>query len=139
MRNAKNDIQVAAFPDLSGKWVGFLNSSYKHDGRNMIVPVTLEITHAASSISVRACFEGAASNSLIAGLEMINDKPHLCYMYDNTLPKKAQGSVNRHRGAVILEYLERDGKRVLKGNYFNDLRPVPNHGEIKVTFLHSKI
>lgn len=139
MNHVDKDNKFCAFPDLSGKWVGFLNSSYKHDGQNMIVPVTLKIMQSASSISVRACFERAESGSLVAGLEMINGRVNLCYMYDNSLPEKARGSVRPHRGAVILEYQEKDQKRVLKGSYFNDLKPVPNYGEIKVTYLNSDI
>lgn len=133
MMNAKNNKSK----DLTGRWVGFLSSSYQRNGQNMIVPLTLEIKHTSSAVCVRACFEKAESESLIASVEMINDRPRLCYMYDNTLAGKSRGSASHDRGAVMLEYFEKDGKHILKGNYFNDLKPVPNYGEIKVTYLDS--
>ena len=126
-------------PDLSGRWVGFLNSSYQRDGQNMIVPVTLEIKQTASTVFVRACFEKAMSDSLIADFEIIHRRAHLCYMYDNTLATKKQGKASHDRGCVVLEYLEHKGERILKGKYFNDLKPVPNYGDIKVVYSDSKL
>lgn len=128
---------AGAYPNLNGRWVGFLNSSFKQGGQNMIVPVTLEIHQTASSVSVRACFEKAQSECVIADFETIKDRLFLCYLYDNTLDGKVSGTASHDRGAVMLEYFEKDKAKTLKGYYFNDLKPVPNYGEIKVSLAEA--
>lgn len=132
-------VGLTSFPDVSGRWVGFLTSSYQRNGQNIVVPVTLEIIQDEASVFVRACFERAQSDSLIAGFEAINGRPCLYYVYDNTISEKSRGSASQDRGVVMLEYFEKDQKRMLKGRYFNDLRPQSNYGEIQVAYSGPKL
>jgi len=120
-------------PDLAGRWVGFLTSSYQRDGQNVVVPITLEIVQNASSVFIRACFEKATSDSMIANFKIAGGRVYLCYLYDNSVNKSGNREMTKDKGAVILEYLEGDN-RMLKGNYFNDVRPKSNFGEIKVIY-----
>lgn len=129
---------IVDFPDISGRWVGFLTSSYQRDGQNVVVPMTLEIMQNASSVFVRACFEKGHSDSVIADFEIINGRPCLIYVYDNTISSKVQRGAPKDKGVVMLEYLDED-HRMLKGKYFNDVKPQSNYGEIQVSYSGPKL
>lgn len=125
-------------PDISGRWVGFLTSSYRRDGQNVIVPITLEITQKMSCILVRAYFEKGYSESVMTSFETFGNRQHLYYLYDNAIPGKSRGMLNNDKGAVMLEYFAEE-KKMLKGTYFNDLRPQSNQGEIRVSYYGSQL
>lgn len=129
---------IVDFPDVSGRWVGFLTSSYRKNGQNVVVPITLEIAQDASSVLVHAYFERAQSDSVIADFEIINNKHFLCYVYDNAISTKLHGALGKDKGVVMLEYLEEDN-RMLKGKYFNNVEPQSNHGEIQVLYSGPKL
>ncbi|MBN1689037.1 MAG: hypothetical protein JW893_08060 [Candidatus Omnitrophica bacterium] len=132
---------IVNFPDLSGRWVGFLTSSYRRNEQNVVVPISLEISQDASSVFVRACFERAKSDSIVAEFEDVDGKPFLYYVYDNAIKKKTLKHRGRDKGVVMLEYFEdeKNQKRQLKGTYFNDAAPQANHGEIEVLYSGPKL
>ena len=129
---------IISFPDVSGRWVGFLTSSYRENGKNVVVPITLEIAQDASSVLVHAYFQRAQSDSMIADFENINHRSFLCYVYDNAISTKLHGVLGKDKGVVMLEYLEEDN-RMLKGKYFNDVKPQSNYGEIQVLYSGPKL
>ena len=90
---------VVNFPDLSGRWVGFLTSSYRRNDQNVVIPMSLEITQDASSVYVRALFERSQSDSVVAEFEEVDGKTCLYYVYDNAIakPKRRRHAV-RDRG-----------------------------------------
>lgn len=128
---------VCDVPDISGRWVGFLTSSYLRDGQNVVIPITLEIQQDASSVFVRAYFEKAKSDSVLAGFRVIRGRYYLYYVYDNSAGESMDAGGFTDKGVVMLEYFEKD-KRMLKGSYFNDVKPQSNYGEIRVSYSSAR-
>jgi hypothetical protein len=128
---------ISPHPNLGGRWVGFLTSSYKQDGQNVVVPISLEVTQDASSVFIRAGIGRAYSDSMIADFKILNGRLYLYYVYNNSYRKKYHGHLGQDKGVVMLEYDE-EMKR-LKGKYFNDVKPKPNAGEVEVFYSGPKL
>lgn len=123
------------FPDVSGRWVGFLTSSYMKDGQNVVVPISLEIDGAGEDLRVKAYFEKGFSESTMAVIHPSDGKTKLVYTYDNSIRGKSDGVSSRDCGTVILNHiLDKKKKRALIGVYYNSAMPQSNHGEIRVNY-----
>lgn len=128
---------IHRYPDLSGRWVGFLTSSYQMDGQSAVIPISLEISQSCRAVFVRAGIGKAYSESAVADFGEWHNRLSLYYLYDNSVRKKFHGHLGKDRGAVILHYDE--AKKRLKGTYFNDIKPRSNSGEIEVFYSGPKL
>ncbi|MEO1438534.1 MAG: hypothetical protein AAFV80_23545, partial [Bacteroidota bacterium] len=112
-------------PDLNGRYVGELVSSFKDESGNPVKKLcALEIRQTASSISVAAYYADADSqletttaHSVAEGLEKDRDGSyHLFYTFANEADLLDMSSTN-HSGIASLTYFP--DVRAFKGNYFN--------------------
>ena len=100
-------------PDLNGKWVGEVESSYGKDGRAH--PVSVVILQRWSKILVRLESEHSQSHSITASLQTTDlPSPELSYRYVNEPRSNAPDTMAMHRGTATLELIG----SVLKGDYY---------------------
>ena len=100
-------------PDLNGKWIGEVASSYGLDGSVQSVSVT--IFQRWSKIMVRLESKHSRSRSVIASLTTI-DVPNseLSYQYVNEPKSNAPNTMEMHRGTAMLELTG----NCLEGDYY---------------------
>lgn len=100
-------------PDLSGEWVGTVNSSYGPNGSTH--PVSISIIQKWSKLLVRFETEQSRSYS-VSGTLKINDviNPELSYLYMNQPKSLAPESMEIHKGTSTLELKG----NVLEGEYY---------------------
>ena len=114
-------------PDLNGKWVGEVESSYGQDGRTHSVSVV--ILQRWSKMVLRLETEHSRSHSITASLRTIDlPTPELSYQYVNEPKSNAPGTMEMHRGTATLE-LTGYG---LEGDYYTG-RGRGEVGTIKLT------
>ena len=106
-------LKLTQLPDLSGKWVGEVESSYTQDGR--FHPVSVIILQRWSKMVIRLETEHSRSHSVTASLRT-TDVPHaeLSYQYVNEPNSNAPSSMAMHRGTATIE-LTSSG---LEGDYY---------------------
>lgn len=123
-------------PNLNGRYVGKVQSSYLENGQPKIIDCVLEIKQTASNIHIFGYFGelngGVISSTSVSTSESIvkekNDFFRLYYVFTNEtggLPEKP----NNHSGTAKLLYFP--DKKMLEGEYYNMLK---NNGIISVTF-----
>ena len=106
-------LKLIHLPDLNGKWVGEVESSYDQDGRAQ--PVSVVILQRWSKILVRLETEHSRSRSTTASLRTIDLlNPELSYQYVNEPKSNAPGTMGMHRGTAILELIGSG----LEGDYY---------------------
>ena len=97
-------LKLIHLPDLNGKWVGEVESSYSQDGCAQSVSVV--ILQRWSKILVRVETEHSRSRSISASLRTIDLlNPELSYQYVNEPKSNAPGTMGMHRGTAILELI----------------------------------
>jgi SMODS-associating 2TM, beta-strand rich effector domain len=118
-------------PDLNGRWIGTLRSSYIENGQNKEIPIILEIRQRFSKVSVDSytATSDATSHSSTATVQEIGEDFVLIFHYENIPNTMKAGTMQQHQGTARLKLIE--GERVLHGRYFNDLG---NYGDISVQF-----
>ena len=100
-------------PDLNGRWIGEVDSSFGNGGS--MRPVSLSITQTWSRITIRLDSDHSSSHSEAGAIRNLDlDTPELVYMYWNEPKSHAADSMEAHRGTVILKL---SGK-VLIGQYY---------------------
>lgn len=128
-------------PNLNGRYVGKLYSSYLEDGQPKIMDCAIEIKQTSSDINIFGYFgdfsNSTVSSSSISTSETIIKKKNgffrLYYVFTNEtdgLPEK----LNDHTGTGKFEYYP-DLKQ-LKGEYYNKNK---NTGTIVVVFKEKKL
>ena len=106
-------LKLIQLPDLNGKWVGEVESSYSQDGRTHSVSVV--ILQRWSKIALRLETEHSRSRSITASLRTLDlPNPELSYQYVNEPKSNAPGTMAMHRGTATLELI---GSR-LRGDYY---------------------
>ena len=106
-------LKLFQLPNLDGKWVGEVKSSYSQDGHAH--SVTVVILQRWSKILVRLESEHSRSRSISASLrtaDLLN--PELSYQYVNEPRSNAPGTMEIHRGTATLELIEYG----LEGDYY---------------------
>ena len=100
-------------PDLNGRWVGQVDSSYDERGRTWLITVT--ILQRWSKMSVTLETERSRSRSSTANLRT-RDCPHpeLTYQYMSDPRSNAPDTMAIHRGTATLELIDGD----LAGDYY---------------------
>ena len=95
-------LKLIQLPDLNGRWIGEVKSSYSQDGRAHSVSVV--ILQRWSKIFVRLESEQSRSRSITASLRTVDlPNPELSYQYVNEPRSNAPGTMEMHRGTATLE------------------------------------
>ena len=106
-------LNLVQLPDLNGKWVGEIKSSYSQGGSAHSVSVV--ILQRWSKMIVRLESEHSRSWSIVASLRTADlPNPELSYQYVNEPKSNAPGTMEMHRGTATLE-LTGSG---LEGDYY---------------------
>ena len=106
-------LKLVHLPDLNGKWVGEVESSYSQDGS--VHSVSVVILQRWSKMVLRLETEHSRSHSITASLRTTDlPNPELSYQYVNEPKSNAPGTMEMHRGTAILETIGSD----LKGDYY---------------------
>ncbi|MDE2836549.1 MAG: hypothetical protein OXL97_03445 [Chloroflexota bacterium] len=106
-------LKLIDLPDLNGRWVGEVKSSYNRDGSAHSVSAV--ILQRWSKVVIRLETEQSRSRSISASLrtgDLAN--PELSYQYVNEPKSDAPGTMAMHRGTATLELV---GSR-LEGDYY---------------------
>ena len=102
-------------PDLRGKWVGEVESSYSQG--DCPRPVSVVIVQRWSKMVVRLETEQSISHSIAASLRTIDPPyPELTYQYVNKPRANAPDTMAMHRGTATLELIGPG----LEGEYYTD-------------------
>lgn len=129
-------------PNLSGRYVGALISSYKDSqGDNIEKVCVIEITQTASSIHICAFYADKGSTTLTSKSRSVSEQIEkeannlfsLYYMYTND-PFALSTELNNHNGTTHLTYYP--DIKTLEGDYYNKKG---NVGTIKVQFEQEKL
>ena len=106
-------LNVLQLPDLNGRWVGGVESSYTEDGH--VHSVSVVILQRWSKIAIRLETEHSRSRSIMASLKT-NDlpNPELTYQYFNEPKSSAPDTMAMHRGTATLELIG----SALEGDYY---------------------
>lgn len=106
-------LKLVQLPDLNGRWIGEVKSSYRHDGRAHSVSVI--ILQRWSKILVRLESEHSRSWSISANLRTVDLlNPELSYQYVNEPKSNAPDTMEMHRGTATLEAIGSG----LEGDYY---------------------
>lgn len=120
-------LNLVQLPNLNGRWVGKVKSSYNQAGGAQSVSVV--ILQRWSKMLVRLESEHSRSRSITASLrtaDLLN--PELSYQYVNEPKSNAPGTMQMHRGTVTLEL----SSSTLKGDYYTGR----GRGEVGTIELH---
>ena len=106
-------LNLVQLPDLNGKWVGEVTSSYNRGGSAQ--PVSVVILQRWSKIFVKLESEQSRSWSITASLKTDDlPNPELSYQYVNEPKSNAPGTMEMHRGTATLELSGSE----LEGDYY---------------------
>jgi hypothetical protein len=109
-------VGVVDVPDLNGRWVGRVKSSYNEGGTEL--GAALEIRQTFTRIGVSLYFPQSISSSIIAGFFPEPDGPMaLHYEYQNMPYADSADSMHIHRGTANLRFIRASG--ALEGSYYN--------------------
>ena len=107
------ELKLIHLPDLNGRWVGEVESSYNQDGSAHSVSAV--ILQRWSKMVIRLETEHSRSRSITAILRTSDlPNPELSYQYVNEPKSNAPGTMAMHRGTATLELI---GSR-LEGDYY---------------------
>ena len=92
---------ILSVPDLRGRWIGEINSSYGEDGAKTEISATILQRWSAILISLEA--RESSSRSTMAVLKTQNiERPELIYAYLNEPRSRASETMQIHRGTCTL-------------------------------------
>jgi hypothetical protein len=123
--------QFLARPDLNGKWVGTLTSSFDKHAASTRAEARITQTWTHVSIAFHTATSESASES--ASIVVTPDEGAiLTYEYQSVPNADSVGTMHTHRGTARLELKrERDGKIMLIGDYYSG-RDRQNFGRIEL-------
>lgn len=106
---------LVPFPNISGKWKGYLESSY--EGARKRIPIELSIRQTFLHIQIKLSTNESKSNSIAAAFNIDDDRniKQLCYTYRNEPKAKFQERSPIHYGSVILDI---DDNNKMSGKYW---------------------
>lgn len=118
---------IIKVPNLSGKWNGYVVTTYdEHHGKHEIA-VTIQQTWTDLHIVLKSAY--SESVSLIGGI-LTSDRTTLSYEYSNEPSSSATDTMHAHRGSARL-ILSDDGMS-LSGDYYTG-RDRTNYGSLSLT------
>ena len=128
-------------PNLNGRYVGTLESSFQTNGTDTIKDCVIEIRQSASILRIKSYYGDPGTNNQTSvghsRSEIIekDDNDHfLISHFFAGVPDPLQKELKKHDGASHMKYYP--DKKTLDGEYFNDR---PNKGNIKVSFKQRKL
>ncbi len=118
---------LVPFPNISGKWKGFLESSY--EGASKRIPIELSIIQTFLHIQIKLTSKESKSNSIAAEFNIDDDRniKQICYIYRNEPKAKLQERSPIHYGSVILDI---DANDKMSGTYWTGRKTI---GDISVS------
>ena len=121
---------LVPFPNLSGKWVGFIKSNWNEKSLDPI-PISLTITQTFFNIQVKIKTEESRSYSVSSSFDIDSDRgfQQLFYSYLNTPKSGVRARSEIHYGSAVLNFEGFDVKK-MEGEYWTDRETT---GEIGVT------
>jgi hypothetical protein len=119
------DLKIIEVPNLDGKWVGYLTSSFDEGAQR--IPVTVDISQNWTNIFVKLTVPQSGSRSTVGSIYVSEAETILSYQYKNEPNFDALGTMHAHEGTATLEVVE-DGT-TLAGNYYSG-RDRANHGKL---------
>jgi hypothetical protein len=128
-------------PNLNGRYVGTLISSYEENGKPVTKDCALEIKQSASSIHISAYFGDLQSKNVSSKsssvseqiVEMRSGMFMLYYIFHNETDS-LQIQLTNHIGTVKFDYY--GDIQTLRGAYYNQLK---NTGTIEVRFSQTEL
>jgi hypothetical protein len=118
-------LKVVKVPNLEGKWVGYLTSSFDEGAQQK--PTTVSINQNWTNIMIRLDVPQSGSRSTVASIFVSEAETVLSYQYKNEPNFDALNTMHAHEGTATLE-LGTDGT-TLAGNYYSG-RDRANHGKL---------
>ena len=118
---------LVPFPNISGKWKGYLESSY--GGASKRIPIELSIRQTFLHIQIKLSTKESKSNSIAAVFNIDDDRniKQICYTYRNEPKAKFQERSPIHYGSVILDI---DANDKMSGIYWTGRKTI---GDISVS------
>lgn len=118
---------LVPFPNISGKWKGYLESSYGSAGKR--IPIKLSIKQTFLHIQIELSTKESKSNSIAAAFNIDDDRSikQICYTYRNEPKAKYQEISPIHYGSVILDI---DASDKMSGKYWTGRKTI---GDISVS------
>lgn len=107
---------LVPFPNLSGKWKGIINSTYRNATTE--IPVELYIKQTFMHVQIKCTTNESKSNSIVASFNIDQDRDilQLCYSYQNDPKATLQKKSPIHYGSVILNINEDNNH--MEGQYW---------------------
>lgn len=129
-------IGLVKFPDLRGRWEGYVVSSYN---KNKKLDFILEIQQTFSNIHINAFTSNSRSYSTIANFVKMNDETvQLHYEYRNEPDYLSDEDLKIHYGTAHLRWPNNVRGEII-GDYYNSSRDRPRYGTIHLEFLSRKL
>jgi hypothetical protein len=121
-------LKIIKVPNLEGKWVGYLTSSFDEGAQQ--TPVMVNITQNWTNILVKLTVPQSGSRSTVGSIFVSEAETILSYQYKNDPNFEALPTMHAHEGTATLEV----GKDCtsLTGNYYSG-RDRANHGRLVLT------
>jgi len=117
--------KIIKVPNLEGKWVGYLTSSFDEGAQQ--TPATVNISQNWTNILVKLMVHQSGSRSTVGSIYVSEAETVLSYQYKNEPNLGALDTMHAHEGTATLE-VGKDGT-ALTGNYYSG-RDRPNHGKL---------
>lgn len=131
---------LVPFPDLSGTWLGEIQSHWEREPGKSLPPIPAMLTISQSFLHVSCVLqtEEMQSRSYAEGVIFDHERQlrRLAYMYTST-PKVALADRSTpHDGAVVLDLIKVGNQSQLKGRYWTERRTT---GELRFEFSSSDL
>ncbi|MBR0502581.1 MAG: hypothetical protein IJJ77_04980 [Paludibacteraceae bacterium] len=123
---------LVPFPNISGKWKGYLESSY--EGARKRIPIELSIRQTFLHIQIKLSTNESKSTSIVAAFNIDDDRniKQICYTYLNEPKAKFQEKSPIHYGSIILDI---DANDKMSGKYWTGRKTT---GDISVSKCENK-
>ena len=123
--------KLAGVPNLRGKWIGPLDSSYQVENGDGPIRPEFTIHQTWTRIEVNADFAKSRSESTSASFITDKGRPQLVFTYRN-YPRDSSSNQGPHAGTNTLRCMtDSNGRPLLQGEYYTDQQR-NNHGTMEL-------
>jgi hypothetical protein len=127
-------LKIIKVPNLEGKWVGYLTSSFDEGAQQ--TPVTVDITQNWTDMFIKLTVPQSGSRSTVGSIYVSDAEAVLSYQYKNEPNFEALGTMHAHEGAATLEV--GGDCTTLVGNYYSG-RDRANHGKLVLKLVNDQL